>query len=105
MSTNAFRALGAALALALVPGVAAAAPGAQTAAADQLSVDINRAGVEELKTLPGIGPALAQRIVEHRAEHGPFRKAEELLAVKGIGPKLLEKLRPHLVVTAAKSSG
>ena len=61
-------------------------------------VDVNRAGVEELRSLPGIGPSLAERIVQHRQEHGPFRTVDELLAVKGIGPKLLGKIRHRLTV-------
>jgi competence protein ComEA len=59
-------------------------------------LDLNRASAAELDRLPGIGPVLAGRIVEHRARHGPFRSPEELLAVPGIGPRLLERLRPHL---------
>jgi competence protein ComEA len=50
---------------------------------DAAKIDLNTAGVEELQTLPGIGPALARRIVEHRREHGPFRRVEDLLEVKG----------------------
>lgn len=59
------------------------------------SLDPNRASVAQLQTLPGIGPALAVRIAEARAE-GPFKDADDLLRVKGIGPAKLEKLRPHL---------
>ena len=61
-------------------------------------IDINRAGIEELMSVPGIGPALARRIVEHRDKNGPFRSVDELVAVKGIGPKLLEKIRDRLTV-------
>lgn len=63
-----------------------------------LIVNINKAGTAELELLPGIGPALAQRIVEHRAKHGRFRRVEDLEAVKGIGPKTLERLRPFVRV-------
>ncbi len=59
-------------------------------------VDLNRADVVELDRLPGIGPVLARRIVEHRSRHGPFRRIEELRAVRGVGPRLLERLRPHV---------
>jgi len=61
-------------------------------------VDINRAGVAELDTLPGIGPNLAGRIVAYRQAHGPFRRIEDLLRVPGIGPNKLEQLRPHVTV-------
>jgi competence protein ComEA len=55
-------------------------------------VYINRASAEELQTLPGIGPALAARIIEYRETNGPFTSMEDLDAVSGIGPALLEDL-------------
>jgi competence protein ComEA len=58
----------------------------------------NRATVAELESLPGIGPALAARIIQSRQTEGPFMSAEDLLRVKGIGPKLLDKMRPHIRV-------
>ena len=58
------------------------------------ALDINSATVEELDRLPGIGPTVAQRIVEYRTAHGGFRTFEELDSVKGIGPALLAKLKP-----------
>jgi len=60
------------------------------------TVNINAAGVPELSQLPGLGPSMAQRIVDHRRTHGPFASHEDLLAVAGIGPVTLEGLRPHL---------
>ena len=57
-------------------------------------VNINTAGVEELGTLPRVGPVLAQRIVDWRQQHGRFKTAQELDAVDGIGPKLLAALLP-----------
>jgi competence protein ComEA len=59
-------------------------------------VDINRASAEELQTLPGIGPALAARVVAWRAEHGPFRSAGELEKVPGIGAKTATRLQPRV---------
>lgn len=56
-------------------------------------IDLNRAGAEELQILPGIGPALAGRILEHRQREGPFREPEDLLKVRGIGPATLERIR------------
>ena len=58
---------------------------------------LDLATAEELTSLPGIGPALAGRIVATR-EEAPFRTVEDLLRVKGIGAKTLERLRPHLSV-------
>lgn len=58
------------------------------------TININTATAAELELLPGIGPALAQRIIDHRREHGAFRRIEDLDDVKGIGPRTLEKLRP-----------
>ncbi len=57
-------------------------------------VDLNTADAATLETLPRIGPAMAQRIVDHRSAHGPFASADDLLAVSGIGAKTLEALRP-----------
>lgn len=56
-------------------------------------VNVNTASLKELESLPGIGAVLAQRIIEYREQHGPFKTLEDLLKVKGIGPKKLEKLR------------
>ena len=61
-------------------------------------VNINTAGAGELEALEGIGPALAQRIVEYREEHGPFRSVDELLEVKGIGEAKLEKFRDSVIL-------
>ena len=61
-------------------------------------VNLNTATVEELQALPGIGPVLAQRIVEHRTTRGPFQRPEELIEVKGIGPRTFERLRPYVTV-------
>ena len=57
-------------------------------------INLNTAGVEELGTLPRVGPVLAQRIVDWRKQHGRFQTVDELDAVDGVGPKLLEALLP-----------
>jgi competence protein ComEA len=57
-------------------------------------VDLNHASESELEDLPGIGPVLAERIVQWRAEHGRFTSVDELAEVDGIGQKLLTRLRP-----------
>jgi len=59
-------------------------------------VDLNRASAEELRTLPGIGPALAARVVAWRTAHGPFRSVDELEKVPGIGGKTATRLRPRV---------
>ncbi|WP_285724592.1 ComEA family DNA-binding protein [Psychromicrobium xiongbiense] len=61
-------------------------------------VNLNTAAVEELATLPRVGPVLAQRIVDWRQQHGKFRSVQDLDAVPGIGPKLLESLTPLVTV-------
>ena len=60
-------------------------------------VDVNRADEALLQTLPGVGPALARRIIEARAE-APFRAPDDLLRVRGIGPATLERMRPRVAV-------
>ena len=65
-------------------------------AAGQFTVNVNDAGLNELAVLPGLGPATAQRIIDHRREHGPFTSLDGLLDVPGIGPATLESIRPHL---------
>ena len=66
-------------------------------------VNVNAATAVQLQLLPGIGPAMAKRIIEFRESNGPFRKVDELVAIRGIGPKTLEKLRPY-VVTDGKTT-
>lgn len=69
-----------------------------TASQSSLLLDLNRADTTALEALPGIGPVLAQRIVEFRMRHGPFTQVDDLLKVQGIGPKTLERLRPLVTV-------
>ncbi|HEX8560888.1 MAG TPA: helix-hairpin-helix domain-containing protein [Pyrinomonadaceae bacterium] len=59
-------------------------------------ISINDASREELERLPGVGPALAARIVEHRERYGRFRRAEHLLLVRGVSERRFRQLR-HLV--------
>lgn len=67
------------------PGVADAGP-----------VDLNTATVEQLQTLPGIGPVLAQRIIDYRTAHGSFASVDGLQQVGGIGPSKFAQIKPHV---------
>jgi competence ComEA-like helix-hairpin-helix protein len=69
---------------------------AQQTQQDPPPVSINEASREELERLPGIGPALAARIVEHRERFGRFRRAEHLLLVRGISERRFLQLRPYV---------
>lgn len=60
-------------------------------------IDLDHADVSEITRLPRIGPALAQRIVAWRTEHGPFGSLARLDTVPGIGAKLLDAIRPYVV--------
>ena len=62
------------------------------------TVNLNDASADQLELLPGIGPAKAARIVEHRHGH-PFKKLDELTKVKGIGRKTFGKLRPYITLS------
>ena len=56
-------------------------------------VNINTAGMDLLESLPGIGPALAQRIVDYRQSHGPFERIEDVTEVSGIGEAIFEAIQ------------
>jgi competence protein ComEA len=86
---------------AAAPADSAATPGIAQAEGDARAsgtVDLNAASASELDALPGIGPVLAARIIDHRQRHGPFHRREALLAVRGIGPRLLARLAPRVRV-------
>jgi competence protein ComEA len=72
--------------------------GVAGAAAGDGRVRINVAGAAELEALPGVGPVLAQRIVDYREQHGPFTVVEDLLDVPGIGEAKLEAMRESVLV-------
>ena len=61
-------------------------------------VNINTASVEEIAKLEKIGSKYAERIVQYRKEHGPFKKAEDITKVKGIGPKTFELNKDRITV-------
>jgi DNA uptake protein ComE-like DNA-binding protein len=62
-------------------------------------IDLNRATVEELKTLPGIGPTLATRIVEHRRLHGPFRRPQDVIIIRGMSARRYRQIA-HLICSS-----
>ena len=68
-------------------------------AAEGGKVNVNSASVEQLQLLPRIGPAVAQRIVEHREKNGDFKSAEDLMLVRGIGESTFDLLKPYVAVS------
>lgn len=83
-----------------VPGVVGSPPRSPDAggAGGGGPVDLNTATAQELDTLPGIGPVLAERIVAHRDEQGPFRSVDQLDDVPGIGPTIFAELAELVTV-------
>ena len=83
----------------LTPGTAATAPSSeQSQMATGAPVNINTADVKELMKLDGVGRRVAEKIVEYRDSHGPFKKPDELRKVEGVGTGLWEKNRTRIVV-------
>ena len=67
-------------------------------------VNVNTATAEELELLPGVGPARARAIIDHRKQHGPFARVDGLVAVSGIGDAALAKIRAHCTVKGKTSA-
>ena len=78
------------------PTTASAAAESTSTAPIAQRININTASAKELEALPGIGKGLAERIVEHREQYGPFRRAEHLMMVRGISDTRFRALR-HLI--------
>ena len=76
----------------------AALAAGQAATTASAPVNLNQAGVADLQVLPGVGPALAERIVAYREAEGPFQDIDQLANVKGVGAKKLEKIRANVTL-------
>ena len=66
--------------------------------ANTILVDVNSANLQELQRISGVGPAIAQRIIDYRNTHGAFTSIEDLQKVRGIGTKTMERIRPQVTV-------
>ena len=92
------------LALMFVVGIAGLSPATVSAAeppAAKVSVEtihLNQATAEQLQDLPGVGPALSERIISYRDQHGPFSSVDQLVAVKGVGQAKLASFKDRLSV-------
>src|SRR5688500_16318854 len=75
---------------------------APSAASSSAPLNLNTASVAQLETLPGIGKATAERILEYRQKNGSFKKVEDLMNVRGVGEKSFLKLKPLITVAAVK---
>jgi len=64
----------------------------------QKIININTAGIDDLATLPGVGPKMAEKIVEHRKINGNFLAIEDIRLIKGIGDKKFEKMKPWIKI-------
>lgn len=80
------------------PSAGSGEAGSTTTEDDDPVVHLNTATQEQLEELPGVGPVLAERILDYRAENGPFQSPEELLEVSGIGEATLDDLRDSVQV-------
>ncbi len=81
-------------------GTASPAPAGAAAAPGSALIDLNTADLAALDVLPGVGPALAQRIIDYRTTNGPFQSPDDLQNVKGIGSSLYDKLKDQVTTSA-----
>jgi competence protein ComEA len=77
-------------------------PAPKPAATAAAPVNLNTATAEQLATIPGVGPRMAERIIDYRQKNGGFKKIEDLMNVSGVGEKSFLKMKPLITVTAAK---
>jgi competence protein ComEA len=76
--------------------------GATATATATAPVNLNTATAEQLATIPGVGPKMAERIIDYRQKNGGFKKVEDLMNVSGVGEKSFLKMKPLITVTAPK---
>ncbi|WP_209122969.1 helix-hairpin-helix domain-containing protein [Alkalihalobacillus sp. BA299] len=81
-----------------IPTIQSAALSGNSSASNDGKIKINKATVQELQQLPGIGPAKAEAIISYREDNGPFQTVEDLQKVSGIGSKSIEKLKEHIEI-------
>ena len=79
------------------------APTPKATATATAPVNLNTATADQLTTIPGIGPKMAERIIEYRQKNGGFKKVEDLMNVSGVGEKSFLKMKPLITVTAPKT--
>ena len=77
--------------------------GAAATATAAAPVNLNTATAEQLATIPGVGPKMAERIIDYRQKNGGFKKVEDLMNVSGVGAQSFVKRTPLITVTPPKS--
>ena len=82
---------------------AAFAADANTSAPAPGVVNLNTADASQLAYLPRVGAKAAQRVLDYRKEHGPFKKTSDLMQVKGFGEKTFERLNPYLTISGTST--
>jgi competence protein ComEA len=93
----------AAIALSASPSSAQGkAPAPKPTATAAAPINLNTATAEQLATIPGVGPKMAERIIDYRQKNGGFKKIEDLMNVSGVGEKSFLKMKPLITVTAQK---
>ncbi|HEY3557884.1 MAG TPA: helix-hairpin-helix domain-containing protein [Kribbella sp.] len=80
------------------PGPTTPSSGGSSSPAPNPSVNLNSATLDQLDALPGVGPVLAQRILDYRTQNGPFTTVDQLQEVPGVGPKKFESLKSHVSI-------
>ena len=86
-----------------LPAQEGSRPPTASATATAAPVNLNTATMAQLESLPGIGPATAQRIVDYRQQNSSFKKVEELMNIRGIGEVSFLKLRPLVTLTPPRT--